>query len=159
MPPTPRGNVTITGDRAVLRTFRELRDRAAHVAPIWRKVGDYFATVARRQFSSSGAYLGRPWAPLNPEYHAWKIAHGFDRRTLRRTGALYRSWTSRPMGTERYGAQTARFGSNVSYAGFHQTGTRFMPARPVLFSNPKMERDVTEILAAYIVDGKVVSQP
>lgn len=135
--------------------LRDIADRAADVRPAWPYVGDTVAGAMVDQFETEGASGGAPWAPLSPPYLRWKIRNGFDPRKLRQTGAMRESLTSDPMAIEEYQPQQARFGSDDPKLHFHQSGTRFMPARPVLFMTPQLERDVARILVRYIVDGRV----
>lgn len=93
-----------------------------------------------RTFKTEGAYPGPRWARLDPTYRARK-SKGFGGRTiLRRSDRLYKSLTRKAPGSVgRIGRNRLEYGTTVSYADFHQEGTRRMPARPPLRF---IERDV-----------------
>jgi phage virion morphogenesis protein len=120
---------------------------------LWPKVGSFIAMVERKQFATQGAYLGKPWKPLKPEYLQWKIKHGYSKRILVRTGAMRASLTSRPMEEERYKKYSATFGTNVDYAKYHQYGTRYMARRPMFTKNPLIKRGVKGIVKDYFLHG------
>ena len=97
------------------------------------------------RFDSETAPDGRPWAPLNAEYAAWKRAfHGTD-KILKLRGYL--------RDTLRYQATDASvaIGSNRIYSAIHQFGGQAgrghkatIPARPYLGVS---DDDVAAILA------------
>lgn len=154
-----RSSARITGDRRVRQLLSEMRDRTTGVpAPVWRRVGDTIAAWMTDQFYTEGVALtGRPWAPLNPDYLAWKARVGLPTARLHRTLAMRRSFTSRPMAVETYAPMSARFGSDDPKAAFHQYGTRFMPQRKIMEAdvNPDFADDVNSVLARYIFEERL----
>lgn len=149
---------TIKGVDPVVVRFKEYQKRIKTLRRAWRSVGRYLSGEFRKQFTSQGAYFGKPWAPLDPQYRAWKSVHYPGRKILVQSGSLRDSLTHRPMGVERYHLDSAEFGSDDPKAIFHQRGTRRgIPPRPMVVVNQKMRTDITDILAKYITDGRVES--
>lgn len=143
----------VLGIERVKRRLGSARDRSRDVRPAWAAVGDDVADAMAMQFMTAGAAAGRPWAPLNPDYLAWKVAHNYDPRTLHRTRRMRDSLVSRPMDIEEYHAEYADFGSSDEKLPFHQYGTSRMPQREVLFwHEPLITRTVRRV-RNYIVTG------
>lgn len=140
------------GQDAVLARLKRMRERASDLRPAWRRVGDLIARYQRVRFRTEGAFPGTPrWAPLTPEYAAWKLATYGPKPILQREGDLIRSLTSRPMDIERYGPRSAEYGTSVPYAHWHQTGTSRMVARPPLATSPALAREIGRLLGDHIV--------
>ncbi len=134
--------------------------RIKNPAPVWVKVGSYLAAVNRKQFATHGAYLGKPWKPLKPEYLQWKIKNGYSRKTLMQTGAMRLSFVSRPVAIEKYYKKSAVFGSDNRLAPYHQYGTfrngkRAIPPRPIMYKNRQTVRAVKSILADHIAGKRI----
>jgi phage virion morphogenesis protein len=150
-------SVRVTGTQDASIYIKDVRMRLKNLEPAWAKVGSYLSQVNRRQFATEGAYLGKPWRPLKPEYMQWKIKNGYGRRkTLVQTGAMRASFTSRPMSIEVYKGDSATYGSNDYKAKWHQYGThrngkRAIPPRPIIVKTPKLTRDIRDIIAEYLV--------
>jgi phage virion morphogenesis protein len=124
--------------------------------PMWKKVGSYLSMVNRKQFATHGAYLGKPWKPLKPEYLQWKVKNGYSRKTLVKTGALKISYTSRPMSIEKYMGDSAIYGSDNELAGYHYYGTRrngkrAIPPRPVMRNARKVSKAIKAIATDYLM--------
>lgn len=148
---TIRGN----GINNVKGKIKIIAKRAANPEPCFVIIGSYLSAYNRKQFASNGAYGGKVWKPLKPDYFQWKMRNAVGKTTLVRTGKLKASYTSRPMKIERIGKTVARYGTDVKYAHFHQTGTRHMPSRVVMQVNKKVRTDIRNIIADYI-SGKQV---
>lgn len=141
------------GEQQVDRAVGRIADNVENATPAFEALADRFAAAEQAQFASQGAYGGAAWAPLSPAYAAWKAAH-FPGPILVRTGALRGSLTSRPFGVETIGAMQAVFGTAVSYAGYHQSGTSKMPARPPV-KLPESEKAAwAKVIQRFIVTGQ-----
>lgn len=104
--------------KAVAREARAFAKRAK--AAVIDAVAAEAISLVALGFETGTAPDGSPWAPLKSR----------DGQPLRDTGRLMNS-----VATERAVKKTKtgfRIGTNVSYAGFHQEGTRTAPARPFL---------------------------
>lgn len=147
---------TIKGDRRVKQLLTEMSDRTRGVAVVWPKVGDVIAEAFADQFATEGvAMTGRRWAPLKPDYLRWKRKRGFRTEILRQTDEMRRGLVSRPMAVETYRPFSATFGTDDEKAEFHQSGTRFMPARPILEVTEDLADDVNSVLARYIFENRL----
>lgn len=154
--PGPHSHATITGDRRVKQLLSEMADRTQGVESAWPGVGDVIADSMQQQFDTFGVALnGKAWAPLKPEYLAWKIRNGYDPRTLRKTRDMEASLTGRPMAIEEYFPMSARFGTNDKKAAFHQNGTKFMPQRKIINITEDLADDVNSVLARYIFEDRL----
>lgn len=139
----------------VASQIRAMRDRAADVSPAWNALIDWFAEQNTKQFTSRGARYVTPWPPLSPSTIAEKKRLGYPVAPLVRTTALRTSLTQRPMGVEHITGREMSAGTDVSYAHFHQTGTRRMPRRQ-LFSAAQIRREAaaTTAVANWIISGE-----
>lgn len=152
-------SMTVSGDRAVSKRFKNIAKRASDVSPAWRGVGGYLSRMVAQQFASEGSRLGTPWRPLKPEYRLWKMQNGYSRKILVQTGRMKQSFTGRPMDIERYGPSDAVFGSNDMKAvwhhfGTHKDGKQVNPARPILVVTPEIRREVSQRVIKYIAKGR-----
>ncbi len=146
----------ISGDRRVRQLLSEMVDRTQGVQVAWPAVGDAIADAMTQQFQTEGVALtGTPWAPLKPDYLAWKIRKGFDPRRLHQTGEMRRSLTSRPMAIEEYRPFSATFGTDDDKAAFHQNGTANMPQRKIIEATEDLADDVNSVLARYIFENRL----
>ena len=102
----------------------------------WGPMTDLIHRHNKRTFDTRGAGTGdrRKWKRLTPEYRAWKARRFPGRGLLVRTSALRSALTGRGSGsrvkTTRDSLEVGARGEVSKYGGFHQTGTRFMIARP-----------------------------
>ena len=140
--------------------LKSMAKRVKNPAKAFKQIGSFIAAANRRQFATHGAYLGKPWKPLKPEYLQWKIRSGYSRRTLVMTGGMRASFVSRPMAIEEYYGTSAVYGSDHWLAKFHQYGTfrngkRAIPPRPIMKKTPKIVRGVTGIMKAHVLGKKV----
>ena len=139
--------VDLSGLADRLRRMAAGATRRLNLQGATRPVALYLAAQAKRCFVEGKAPDGTPWAPLkNPS----KRRGGASAKPLRDTGALMASLGS-GQGNVRVGtAHGLLFGTNVSYAGFHQEGTRQIPARPFLGVTPARESRIAEIVLEWV---------
>lgn len=123
--------VTVSGDERAIARFEGMALRMSDFAPVleWAKVT--LTAAWRSNFASNGLLVGG-WAPLDPEYFAWKTVRFPGAPTLVQTGRLFRS-----VGTDNavmsVRKNEAVIGTNLRYAKFHQYGTTKMPKREIIF--------------------------
>lgn len=103
-------------------------------------------------FATQGAIYGG-WAPLSPRYSAWKLIHIGPRPIMVSSGDLLASLSGVPMGVSDIDSHSARFGTNVRYARYHQSGTRKMPRRQIVGLPPGVTAGWGRIIGSYVVDG------
>lgn len=93
---------------------------------------------------------GPGWAPLSPAYAAWKQKHAPGKPILELTGALVGAMTGDRGWEQHVTAQSLEAGTNLPYAGAHQTGTKRMPARPIIAFTDKDAADFGAIITTYL---------
>jgi phage gpG-like protein len=153
----------LVGDDKVIHDLVQAAERAKDARPAMRKVREILEGANRKQFQTSGAYLGEAWAPLAPGTLARKARKGQDSRTLRATGALEASLSG---GKGRRGGATrttARAGTSVWYAVFAKTGTTnaghgaSAPARPIVGVSKTDRRKAIRVVEKFLTTGEVFS--
>lgn len=115
--------------------------RARRMRPAWRQVGELLLRSIAENFSQEGR--PRSWEPWAPSTAARRGPGG---RILDETGRLRSSIRAR---TDARGVTVE---TSVRYGGFHQEGTRRMPARPFLLVQPEDEREIEDIIAQYLIE-------
>lgn len=76
----------------VSRADREMR--SDWLPDVMRVAGMYLRQVImKRQFDTSGGYLGAPWTPNTPSWAAWKAEHWSGTAPGIRTGAMMKALT------------------------------------------------------------------
>lgn len=134
-------------ERALVKMIALLTD----LRPFWPRLVPLFIGWMREQFDTEGDWGGGHWAPLSPDYAAWKTAHYPGRGILYATGDLRRS-ASNP----------ARFVSPMMMsltitdpkAGYHQEGTERMPARKIIpmVLPPYAQDEVRQAAEEYVAE-------
>ena len=122
------------------------------LSPVWPEVDEYLRGAVGGQFGTIGRRGGSEWAKLSPKYKIWKDYFYPGRPILVRTGDLKQSLVEFG-GNHIFKAERASmtFGSRIPYAGYHQSGTRTMPARPPIQMIQKKDGlAVAKIMQAYI---------
>ena len=117
-----------------------------------------------RQFSTSGAFGGRPWAPLTDPYAAYKATKAPGKPLLVYSSGLKRA-AARPIRTQSPRTLTLTIDDSDyghgpkkvkrSIVAFHQEGTSRMVARPLVFGDPLMpaaEEELRLAAEAYLTD-------
>ena len=139
-----------------------------------KRVQRYFAGMARRtqsfsaqfrwarrevsrwnaeNFASSGTASGAKWNALDREYHSWKIMTYGPLPTMVRTGDLYTDLITLRGGPNHIGHKRASFGTDLEYAEFHQTGTKFMPARKIVFTPTRLQEQLGNKIMNHLIFG------
>jgi hypothetical protein len=153
---------TFYGEPQLERRIVGMYLRTLDASPAFEAIGDSFARVEKRQFSSEGAYGSGGWAPLSPTYAAWKQRHYPGKLTLAREGALEESLTRRPFGIDVVERQFAIFGSDVrSESGFpygraHQKGIPGrLPRRRPIDLPESIRRRWVKVLQRWIMENSL----
>ena len=115
-------------DRALENFQASLADNSEALAA----VADDLRRMMAEQFATEGAAAGTTWAPRATSTLCKPLPHRSG--ILNLTGALLGSRTDPGAAghVEQIDSAQLLFGSALPYAGFHQTGTRRMPARPII---------------------------
>lgn len=128
--------------------------RARDARPAMRKVRQIMEAGQRKNFQSSGAYIGETWAPLAPGTLARKARKGQDARILRASGALEASLSG---GKGKRGGATktgARAGTAVWYAIFTK-GTKTGPFRRIIGINKRDQLKVSRTVEKFLLTGEI----
>ena len=129
-----------------LATFEE---SLAEQSPALMRIADDFREMMAQQFASEGQAEGTPWAELAPSTLRRRRART---SILYQTGALLRSLTGPGAAghVEELEGYSITLGSRLPYASYHQSGTRRMPARPIIVLSGARAERWTEILRSAI---------
>jgi phage gpG-like protein len=117
--------------------------------PAWAILRDRFVTNVGRAFANQGGSSGK-WAALTPEYGAWKAEHYGDKKILERTGDLLRSFTSE-LAIDIREPHMMMVGSDNSYGGYSQTGTKKMARRPMIDMSEYERRTWVSVIRAHLM--------
>lgn len=111
-----------------LKQVNATLEQLSSLEPFFRGPGQRtLKRIFTEVFRGQGATRRSPrWRPLSPTSRRTTARRGI----LHHTGRLRRSFTNTPV-VEIQGNRM-RFGSNVPYAKYHETGTSRMPARPIV---------------------------
>lgn len=126
------------------------------MAPAWEQVGNKLLNDFAANFSQEGGFFGgfSKWPALRPSTVADRLRHGYSgaHPILQRTGELH--WSATLKGASdnvfQVGTNSLVVGSANPYAGFHQTGTRRMPARPIVGVGWQQTSQIVDILNQYV---------
>ena len=129
-------DVELEGDDEMKARLRAFASLLLDLRPFWPKVIPLFIGWEAEQFASEGAYWGTPWAPLSPEYAARKAITHPGKGILIADGDLRRGASlpaRRATRTSLTLTITWRKKKRAAMdPGWHQYGTKNMPARPLL---------------------------
>jgi hypothetical protein len=140
---------------AVVREFRAMHRRSQDLSPAWQEFLDWWSVSNREQFASRGRRWRTPWKPLAPSTVAEKRRKGFISDPLVRDAKLRGELVGRPLGVEHISASAVDAGTDISYAKFHQGGTRKMPARRLVnLEQVGLEGAAGAVVLTWIVSGE-----
>ncbi len=122
-----------------------------HFGPILRAVAVSLQAFSKERFDTATDPWGQPWKPLKKPS---KKRGGASAKPLRDTGLLMGSLTARSgQGhTEEYGPTSLVWGSALDRAGWHNEGTRTIPARPFLDVSPQLEERLARLVGNLVVE-------
>jgi hypothetical protein len=147
--------ITAEGLAAVRQHFFDMALRSRDLSPAWEEFLTWWAEMNKEQFSSRGARWRTPWKPLAPSTVRQKRNQGFLSESLVRTTSLRGELTRRPLGVEHIRAQEVTGGTSLSYAKFHQRGTKKMPARRLVNAEAvTREGAASSVIASWIIHGE-----
>lgn len=126
-------HLRVVGDDEVARQLRRFELLISDLRPFWPLVVPLFIGWIRRQFETEGAFFGRRWLPLSPEYALFKHRVRPGKGILVFDGDLRRA-ASAP---KRFAtARSLTLVVDDPKAEWHQEGTPRMPARPLIVDGP-----------------------
>ena len=139
--------LTIKGETRLAQAFNRLARSIQNYRPAWPAITALYRQMMSEQFDSQGSRGGRRWVPLSPAYKRWKdiVAPGMPILVL--SGKMKASLVGRTGDTiEQFRPSSVTLGTRIRYAGYHQTGTRRMPARPPIVLRPRDVRAMTDVI-------------
>lgn len=139
-------------DHEARNDIRAIKRRAKDFRPVFKEIRSDLEELWSNNFLENGLPSGG-WKPLDAEYGSWKSAHFPGRPPMIRSGELFRSLSDLRGTPNEIRLKSATFGTDIKYADFHQTGTRNMPARPVVFFTERYERRWSKMAIDYLADG------
>ncbi len=143
----------ITGVRTVQRYLSGVARRSNSFSAQFRWARRELAQWNAQNFATLGSASGKAWNALDTEYQAWKIINYGSAPTMVRTGDLYRDLVTLRGGPNHVGHKTASFGTDLEYAKFHQMGTRFMPARKIVFEPVDFQEELGNRILEHLIYG------
>jgi phage virion morphogenesis protein len=149
MPATASHTVSLAGLQAELQQLG-IDPATVDFSRGLRAAAVYLASMSKRNFAGSHEPDGAPWPPLkNPS----RRPGGRSARPLVDKGILMASVSASGGGgaVRDVTTRSLEFGTNVSYAGFHQYGTRTIPARRFLGITEAMAKRIEELIADDVV--------
>jgi phage gpG-like protein len=148
------GNVDVKIDidiKPVVRYLDGVFHRINHQKPSFVYARERLELANARNFSTNGLPVGG-WAPLDPEYAAWKSVNFPGAGTMVQNGKLMKSLMNlNDRSANSISDMNAEFGTSVEYAKFHQYGTSKMPKRQVVYVPVEFSHDLASKMAKYIV--------
>lgn len=126
--------------RNLERTLAAFQASLADFSEAQTRIADDFRELITEQFATEGRAGRTPWAPIAP---STARRRGRASPVLYSSGALFASLRDpgAPGHVEEADTRSLTLGSRLSYALYHQTGTRRMPARPIIvLSGGRVER-------------------
>lgn len=139
-------------------SLRRLKEwKIKNFQPVFRQFGISFRRGMAAIFSNTAGRVnpnevidGITWEPLQPKYRAWK-ARIVPFGTLVFSGEMADSFRQKGArgNIEVINDYEASYGSSHWIAKFHQYGTRFMPARKIIFESRVRNNAFKQILLDY----------
>ncbi len=145
--------VEVTGAKELTAAFDYVQDGVADLrkGKAWLRVRQEFYKIQKEHFAAEGNGKTGKFAALSPAYKKVKQAKYGNAPILQASKRLYKSLTSG--GGEAIieeGPQEMVLGTSVPYAGYHQSGTGKMPARPPIDLTDEHEKRLTEPVNLYL---------
>lgn len=156
--------IDVFGIPFLRRKLDNIGDRIVDIEPALESIASDMRVQAGRAFDSRGLTSGTAWPPLQDSTISRKLrdknakTRANAHRILHATERLRKSLTSESHNEHisRVDRNSLEFGTSVPYAGFHQTGTRNMSARPPVRMREFQRKRAVRKVARYISTGIVL---
>jgi phage gpG-like protein len=172
--------VSMAGQDVILRKIGALASAVKDLRPAWKNVFAFMDKYELNVFKSGGSFDGMAgWAPRKDGSFAWKRKGGATggntwgkKFSVSKHGGLFQSIKRADKGhgilvdsgrlmnslavssssdaIREMDAKWMVYGTSVPYAGYHQTGTRKMVARPPLRLTESAKRQITQIVVLHM---------
>lgn len=129
-----RFRADVLGVEVMNRAFSRLDDQVSDFRSVWPSVAGEFYAIEGEQFDAEGRGKSGKWAALSTAYAKYKAQAFPGLPILRATESLYESMTGPDAldSVYRIDERELVVGTKREGARAHQTGTRRMPARPII---------------------------
>lgn len=142
-----RAKINIECDNdAAMRRLEGMKLRSTNFKPLFWYARQVLQTANSANFTTGGLPSGSKWEPRTRPY-PWPL--------MIRTGKLMSSLTNLFGPPNNVDNTSAKFGTNVEYAKFHQYGTTKMPKRKILFEPRGFASDLGRKAADYVVNARI----
>lgn len=140
---------TVKGEAQLDRALSRIISASNDLRIPFEFIGEDFRRIESDQFDGEGY----GWDALSPRYAARKLALYGELPILHRTGALREAMTIRgaPGNITEVFETEARFGTDIEYGSYHQTGTSRMPQREVIRLREEDKREMTRTMQRYMI--------
>ena len=145
----PQPMIEIRGARKAAVDLSELGERGSDIRRVSEKVRSIYRKSNERRFASNG--MGS-WPALAPATVERKARAGAIAPPMVRTGDLERSLTSARASDQidRRDKTEFRFGTTLSYAGYHDSGSGGMKRRELVELTASERNQVSKLISAYV---------
>ena len=126
--------------------LRRIKKRMGDYRPVFKLAKDYLEQANAENFATRGLRSGQKWAA----YGNWTPEVGQTAKLVGKTGNLMDSLVNLNGAANDMGRKSAKFGTDIKYAEFHQYGTRNMPARTIVFEPFEFSKTMARWVDNYI---------
>lgn len=139
-------------NRRALRRLEAMDNAAKDFRVVFQWARAELAKANAANFSASGLPVGG-WSPLKPKYAAWKSRNFPGAPIMVQGGALRRDLSTLRGPANDIRRTSAKFGTSIEYAKFHQYGTTRMAKRQIVFEPPLFAKQLAQKAKQHIVDA------
>lgn len=125
---------------AIQSQFRKLQE-VGKSDGLTRKIANVLWHESEMAFDEERTPEGEKWAALHPKTKQARENRGYDGKILQVRGDLVASLNLD------YGDDFAMIGAAEPYAQYHQSGTKFMHARPFLGLGQSGQKEIRQIIS------------
>jgi len=148
----------LSGGRQVETELNITIERLRSFKPLFKKIASDFRKTQNSLFAAEGAFEGNAaWAALSPGYKEQKAKKFPGRKILQATGKLRTSLVTKAGegAINNITDDSIEIGTSIEYAGYHQTGTGKMPARPIFNITKNQEDKWINLVVQHIMKSGV----
>jgi len=136
----------IEGETQIARVLTRVEKNLSNFYEPLSKSKDLLLRDVDLAFRTEGKIFGG-WAPLSPEYAAWKAQRYPGRGILERTGKMRKSFRSTVT------SHKMEIWNSVGYFPYHQSNRprTKLPRRVMLYIRPESRREIVKIFQEYLL--------
>ena len=148
--------IEVLGDVQVNRTFMRMNESAHNLQPLWHRLLHELRMIETVQFLTEGQHGSGGWPALKESTVKAKKRKGQMPWIERATEELFKSLTEDAPGSiAEVTSDWLRYGTDVPYAKFQQTGTVHMPRRRLVQLTGEERVELTKLVQRYLVTGEI----